>query len=111
LLSSLATNKQIVFAFSSKSKLDIAKNILADLGIKNIGFVKEEQMFNHEKLSAFMNKGVFSENEVFFLLKYFSHAEQGLGILELNTKGDFEIYTALKDQRDVVNYPIVLATH
>ena len=111
LLSSLATNKQIVFAFSSKSKLDIAKNILADLGIKNIGFVKEEQMLNHEKLSAFMNKGVFSENEVFFLLKYFSHAEQGLGILELNTKGDFEIYTALKDQRDIVNYPIVLATH
>ncbi len=31
LLSSLATNKQTIFAFSNRSKLDIAKNILNDL--------------------------------------------------------------------------------
>jgi hypothetical protein len=31
LLSSLATNKQTIFAFSNRSKLDIAKNLLNDL--------------------------------------------------------------------------------
>ena len=111
LLSSLASNKQVIFSFSNKSKLDIAKNLLADLGIKNLWFVKEEQTLNHEKFSAFINKGHFNENEFFFLLKYFSHAEQGLWVLELNTKGDFEIYTALKDQRETINYPVVVATH
>ena len=44
-------------------------------------------------------------------MKYFSHLEQGLGVLDLNSKEDYEIYTALKDQRKTVNYPIVLTTH
>ena len=111
LLSSLASNKKVIFAFSNKSKLDIAKNLLNELGIKSLWFVKEEQTLNSEKLWMFVNKWSFTENEFYFLLKYFSHAEQWLWILEFNTKWDFEIYTALKDQRDVVNYPVVLATH
>ncbi len=110
-LSALATNKQTIFAFSNKSKLDIAKNLLNDLGIKNLGFVKEEQTLNPESLKKFINKGQFEESEFFFLLKYFSHAEQGLGVLDLNSKSDYEIYTALKDQRATVNYPVILATH
>lgn len=110
-LSSLATHKQMIFAFSNKSKLDIAKNILNELGIKNLGFVKEEQTLNPETLTKFVNKGQFDESEFFFLLKYFSHLEQGLGVLDLNSKGDYEVYTALKDQRSSVNYPIILATH
>ena len=111
LLSSLSCNKKVIFAFSNKSKLDIVKNILSDLWIKNLWFVKEEQTLNHEKLEEFVNKWRFTENEFFFLLKYFSHAEQGLWVLDLNSKWDFEIYTALKEQRDVVNYPVILATH
>lgn len=111
LLSSLATNKQTIFAFSNRSKLDIAKNLLNDLWIKNLWFVKEEQTLNTEALQAFINKGKFEESECAFLLKYFSHLEQGLGVLDLNSKGDYECYTALKDQRTTVNYPIILATH
>lgn len=111
LLSSLACNKKVIFAFSNKSKLDIVKNILSDLWIKNLWFVKEEQTLNHEKLEEFVNKWRFTENEFYFLVKYFSHAEQGLWVLDLNSKWDFEIYTALKEQRDVVNYPVILATH
>ena len=111
LLSSLSCNKKVIFAFSNKSKLDIVKNILSDLWIKNLWFVKEEQTLNHEKLEEFVNKWRFTENEFYFLVKYFSHAEQGLWVLDLNSKWDFEIYTALKEQRDVVNYPVILATH
>lgn len=111
LLSSLATNKQSIFVFSNRSKLDIAKNLLNDLGIKNLGFVKEEQTLNTEALSQFVNKQHFTGSEFSFLLKYFSHVEQGLGVLDLNSKGDYEIYTALKDQREVVQYPVILATH
>jgi hypothetical protein len=31
LLSSLSKNKKVIFSFSNKSKLDIAKNLLSDL--------------------------------------------------------------------------------
>lgn len=111
LLSTLATNRKTIFAFSNRSKLDIAKNMLNELWIKNLGFVKEEQTLNGGALQAFVNKGHFEESELFFLLKYFSHLGQGLGVLDLNSKSDYEIYTAVKDQRSTVSYPIILATH
>ncbi|MDR3169482.1 MAG: hypothetical protein LBU27_07175 [Candidatus Peribacteria bacterium] len=36
LLASVLFNKKIILVFSSKPKLDIAKNLLYDMGIKNI---------------------------------------------------------------------------
>ncbi len=111
LLSSLSSNKKVIFAFSNKSKLDIAKNMLSDLWVKNLWFVKEEQTLNSERLQEFANKWSFTENEFYFLIKYFSHANQWLWVLDLNSKWDYEIYTAIKEQRDVVNYPVILATH
>lgn len=111
LLSSLASQKNIILSFSTKAKLDIAKNLLNDLGIKNIWFAKEEQTLSSEALNRFAQKGSYSAEELKFILKYFSHLDQGLGVLDLNSKEDYEIYTALKDQRNVVNYPIILTTH
>ena len=111
LLSSLASQKNIILSFSTKAKLDIAKNLLNDLGIKNIWFAKEEQTLSSEALNRFAQKGSYSAEELKFILKYFSHLDQGLGVLDLNSKEDYEIYTALKDQRKVVNYPIILTTH
>ena len=111
LLSSLASQKNIILSFSTKAKLDIAKNLLNDLGIKNIWFAKEEQTLSSEALNRFAQKSSYSAEELKFILKYFSHLDQGLGVLDLNSKEDYEIYTALKDQRKVVNYPIILTTH
>ena len=98
LLSSLSSNKKVIFAFSNKSKLDIAKNMLSDLWVKNLWFVKEEQTLNSERLQEFANKWSFTENEFYFLIKYFSHANQWLWVLDLNSKWDYEIYTAIKEQ-------------
>lgn len=111
LLSSLASQKNIILSFSTKAKLDIAKNLLNDLGIKNIWFAKEEQTLSSEALNRFAQKSSYSAEELKFILKYFSHLDQGLGVLDLNSKEDYEIYTALKDQRKIVNYPIILTTH
>lgn len=111
LLSSLASQKNIILSFSTKAKLDIAKNLLNDLGIKNIWFAKEEQTLSPEALNRFAQKASYSAEELKFLLKYFSHLDQGLGVLDLNSKEDYEIYTALKDQRKTINYPIILTTH
>ncbi len=56
LLTNLAANKNIIIAFQNIQKLDIAKTILNELGIKNIGFTKEDQTINPEAFQRWINK-------------------------------------------------------
>jgi hypothetical protein len=56
LLTTLAENKNVILAFQNIQKLDIAKAVLNDMGIKNIGFTKEDQMINQETFQKFLNK-------------------------------------------------------
>ncbi len=111
LLQAFAKQQKLILAFSNQAKFAIAKNILNEMGIKNLGFLKPEQTLNRQALEDFVNKEQFNFLEFLFLIKYFSHLEQGLGVLDLNSKANYEIYTALKDQRESVNYPLILTTH
>jgi DNA polymerase-3 subunit epsilon len=76
LLTHLATNKNIILAFQNIQKLDIAKAVLNDMGIKNIGYTKEDQTINPQAFQKFLNKGVFSQEECFFVIKYLSHLKR-----------------------------------
>ncbi|MFA7298874.1 MAG: 3'-5' exonuclease [Candidatus Absconditabacterales bacterium] len=111
LLTDLAANKNTILAFQNIQKLDIAKAVLNDMGVKNIGFTREEQMINQEMFQKFLNKGIFTQEECFFVIKYLSHLKRGLGILQLNNQSDYRIYYYIKDTRNQVKYPIVLTTH
>ncbi len=111
LLASLAQNKNIILAFQNIQKLDIAKSVLNDMGIKNIGFTKEDQTINPENFKRFLNKWQFDDEEVFFVIKYLSHLKKGLGVLNLNNQSDYRIYYYIKDTRAKTKYPIILTTH
>ena len=63
-------------AFQNIQKLDIAKAVLNDIGIKNIGFTKEDQTINQETFQKFLNKGIFSQEECLFVIKYLSHLKR-----------------------------------
>jgi hypothetical protein len=76
LLSALAENKNVILAFQNIQKLDIAKTVLNDMGVKNIGFTKEEQTINQEAFQKFLNKGIFIQEEMFFVIKYISHLKK-----------------------------------
>jgi hypothetical protein len=110
-LSSLLFNKKIMLVFSTKPKLDIAKNILFEMGIKNIGYAREEQTISADLFAKFLNKSSFEQLELYFILKYASHLFLGYGVLDLNSKGDYMVYNFIKDERQVVKYPVVLTTH
>lgn len=56
LLSALAENRNVIFAFQNIQKLDIAKTILNNIGVKNVGFMKEDQTINQELFEKFLNK-------------------------------------------------------
>jgi len=111
LLMALASNKNIILAFQNIQKLDIAKAVLNDMGVKNIGFTKEDQTINQEAFEKFLNKGIFSQEECLFVIKYLSHLKRGLGVLNLNNQSDYKIYYYIKDTRNQTKYPIILTTH
>ncbi|MDR2416035.1 MAG: hypothetical protein LBD75_05540 [Candidatus Peribacteria bacterium] len=110
-LLSLLVHKKIILVFSTKPKLDIAKNILFEIGIKNIGFAREEQTISPELFQKFLNQPSFNQFELYFILKYCTHLFFGYGVLDLNSKGDYMVYNAIKDERQPVKYPVVLTTH
>jgi len=111
LLTSLAENKNIILAFQNIQKLDIVKLVLNDMGIKNIGFTKEDQTINQETFQNFLNKWIFSPEECLFVIKYLSHLKRWLGVLQLNSQSDYKIYYYIKDTRNQTKYPIILTTH
>ena len=111
LLQSLLANKKILLVFSSKPKLDIAKNLLNDMWIKNIGFAREEQTISPKLFQTFLSKSEFSDFEILFIIKYCVHLFYWYGVLDLNSKWDYKVYGFIKDSRDIVKYPLVLTTH
>ena len=110
-LTALAGNKNVMLVFQNIQKLDIAKTVLNDIGVKNIGFTKEDQTINQEQFQKFLNKWTFSQEEMFFVIKYISHLKKWLGVLNLNGQADYRIYYYIKDTRNQVKYPIILTTH
>lgn len=110
-LERIIPNKKIILAFSNLQKLNIAKSMLNSMGIKNLGFLKDDQMIDYQKFENFLNKSTYTNEEVMFICKYYSHLEQGLGLLDLNTKSDYQIYHYIKNKKEKTRYPIVLATH
>ncbi len=111
LLQSLLANKKILLVFSSKPKLDIAKNLLNDMWIKNIGFAREEQTISPKLFQTFLSKQEFSDFEILFIIKYCVHLFYGYWVLDLNSKWDYKVYGFIKDSREIVKYPLVLTTH
>lgn len=111
LLQSLLANKKILLVFSSKPKLDIAKNLLNDMWIKNIWFAREEQTISPKLFQTFLSKSYFSDFEILFIIKYCVHLFYWYWVLDLNSKWDYKVYSFIKDTRDIVKYPLVLTTH
>ena len=111
LLTTLAANKNVILAFQNIQKLDIAKAVLNDMGVRNIGFTKEEQTINQELFEKFLNKGNFIQEECLFIIKYLSHLKRWLGVLNLNNQYDYRIYYYIKDTRKQNKYQIILTTH
>lgn len=104
-------NKNVVLSFSSVPKLNIAKNILNDLGLKNIWFYRWQTAINQVKFRNFLNKNTYWDNEFLFIIKYMSHVRHDISFLEFNTKFDYKIKYYLEDIKKSKKYPFVLTTH
>ncbi|MEF2175936.1 MAG: 3'-5' exonuclease [Candidatus Absconditabacteria bacterium] len=111
LLKNLIGKEKYILAFSSRSKMQIAKNILNDLGLKNVSFLNNDYHFDQTKVEFFLGQNQYEEVEVYFLIKYFSLYDKGYGILDLNTPQDYKIYNFLSTISSKTKGNIILTQH
>ncbi len=104
-------NKNIIMSFSSIAKLNIVKNMLNSLGMKNIWFVRWQLLIDKNNFKRFLNKQNYWDNELMFIFKYMSHVKNDISILDINTKFDYKINYYIKDENKLKNYPVILSTH
>ncbi|HKL43684.1 MAG TPA: 3'-5' exonuclease [Candidatus Absconditabacterales bacterium] len=104
-------NKNIIMSFSSIAKLNIVKNMLNSLGMKNIGFVRGQLILDKIRFKRFLNKKSYGDNELMFVFKYMSHVKNDISVLDVNTKFDYKINYYIKDENKLRNYPVILSTH
>ncbi len=107
----ISWNKNVILSFSSIAKLNIVKNMLSEIGVKNIGFARWQFIINKTKFKNFLNKKTFGDSEMMFVFKYMSHVRYNISILDLNTKFDYKINYYIQDDGKDRNYPVVLTTH
>lgn len=105
------SNKDVILSFANVAKLNIVKNILNDMWMKNIGFVRGNLIINKTKFNTFLNKKNFSDNELLFIFKYMSHVRHKMSILDLNTKFDYKINYYIQDNKKNEKHPVILTTH
>ena len=104
-------NKNIIMSFSSIAKLNIVKNMLNSLGMKNIWFVRWQLILDKIRFKRFLNKKSYWDNELMFVFKYMSHVKNDISVLDVNTKFDYKINYYIKDENKLRNYPVILSTH
>jgi hypothetical protein len=67
-----------IIAVSHGSKIDIIKKFCPN---EQFDYLKEEQILDQEKLSLFLNKASYTEEELLFVILYLSHHRDGYRIL------------------------------
>lgn len=108
---SLLWNKKMIWSFSHKNKLDIAKRFLQTQWYGAIWFLQSSQLIDPKRFSDFLSKKVFSIEEVYFVVKYCSHLFQKFSILDLRVRDEYWIYYFLSDPGVREHHPLILCTH
>lgn len=110
-LLALVSEHKTIIAFQTKSKLDLAKQIFYKHNIKNIWFLKSDVELNEDRLKQFWQFAEYQLFELAFAIKWCSHHDQWLGVIECNSPGDYQCYNFLYEPIETSEYPLVLATH
>lgn len=109
----ISNNSKVILAFSSRAKLNIAKNIIQELWIYNIGYFSEKTVFNQDNIKAFLDKDLYTEFEINFFLKYFDQFDNKNTLLDINNENEKKIYNFLKEKNinESSKENIILTTH
>lgn len=111
LIRSITGVGNVIIATNSKSKLLMIKAACKRMGLNSLSFAKEQQQVSKEKLNRIFSKEQLEPYEWWFLIKYCSHKLQWLGLLDLNTPGDYKVYNYTRDDQQTEKSSMILVTH
>lgn len=102
---------KLILSFASRSKLDIAKKILIESWIKNISYLNDDLYFDSEKVNEILNKEIYEDFEVNFLVKYYLQYEKWHSFLDINSWWDHKVINNIKQNYQKKYSNIILSTH
>ena len=98
-----------IIAVSHGSKIDIIKKACKE---NSFDYLKEEQIFDQEKLSLWLKKTEYTEEEFLFIVFYLSHYRDGYRIMQWNNTIHKHIIDYLQAKSsEVKNNKKILCTH
>lgn len=89
--------ENVIFAFSQRNKIQIAKNLLHEIGLTQVD-TGVQHTFDANLLHLFFQKKQKDQGELYFGIKYFYHAYMNHSTIDLNNMYDRKIYHALKEK-------------
>ena len=107
----LFLNKKLIISTNHKQKLTIIKSILHSYWVKNISYAKNRNWIDNRKLLNIIKQDRYSWFEALFFVKYFSHIDGGLSIMDLNQPWDYKIFNYSRIEKIDSGNDIVLTTH
>jgi len=107
----IAQQKNVIAVFSQKNKMDIMRHHLHDMWVYGLGSLYEDRYFDNKRLSMLIKKQIFTEQEILFLLKYFSHHHQNKAIFDVQFEYEKNILYFLQSSKAQWKVPIVFSTH
>lgn len=104
-----SSNKWII-SVTHKSKQRIIHRLLDELYISHTTF-NDHIIFNQDRINAFLHKETFDQDELWFILKYFSQLESGHASMEIQTPQEWKIFSALTERKKTSRSQITICTH
>ena len=103
--------EHVIFSFSQRHKVQIAKHLLHELGLTHVESWNA-YLFDKKLLWLFFQKKYFDQEELYFALKYFYHVSSWHSSIDLTTHYEWKIYHALKE-KDITasSHSLELLTH
>ncbi len=99
-----------IFAVAHTNKISIIKKILNNLWI-NYSFLNQEQIINLSNLNKFLNKLEFTQEEIRFIIKYFSEYLEWYSLIDTNNKTFKQITNFLSEKAQINNENLILTSH
>lgn len=104
------SENKYILAFTHKSKQHIAQQYLQQLWVAT-QTLHNNVIFDPDQVNNFLQKKSFSDEEVLFVQKYYSHFAQWHSIMDVNSASDYMIFNALTTQKPTANQLVTLGTH
>ena len=101
---------KVIFAFSSKSRLNVWKRILRSKYIP-VSWLSNGSISNQENEKKILSKNNFEDYEANYILKAFSHYQEDISVFDISNFDEYKVHSFLSWEKRGINSNFILTTH